>query len=293
MSVGSDNKEQDGVPAAPRDYDALRALLIERKPAMPKRLAQVAAFAVDRPDDVTFGTVAVIAEQAGVQPSTLVRFAQSLGYQGFSELQDVFRARLRERWPDYDERLEVLRRRAGETQGAHALFGDFVDTAVASLLRLRNTLSPATMDEAASALARARVIYLIGQRRAFPVSAYMAYALSKLGMAAVLVDNLASLGPEQALAATPDDLVVAISFTPYTALTVDVANAAAERGVPVLAVTDSPFSPLVQPARTVIEVAEADLGAFRSLSGTLCLAMALCVAAAEIRRKDAGGDTAG
>ncbi|WP_417770243.1 MurR/RpiR family transcriptional regulator [Stappia sp.] len=291
MSVGND-KEQDDVPAAPRDYDALRALLIERKPAMPKRLAQVAAFAVARPDDVTFGTVAVIAEQAGVQPSTLVRFAQSLGYQGFSELQDVFRARLRERWPDYDERLEVLRRRAGETQGAHALFGDFVDTAVASLLRLRNTLSPATMDEAARALARARVIYLIGQRRAFPVSAYMAYALSKLGMAAVLVDNLASLGPEQALAATPDDLVVAISFTPYTALTVEVANAAAERGVPVLAVTDSPFSPLIQPARTVIEVAEADLGAFRSLSGTLCLAMALCVAAAEIRRKDAG-DTAG
>lgn len=291
MSASSD-KEQDDVPAAPRDYDALRALLIERKPAMPKRLAQVAAFAVDRPDDVTFGTVAVIAEQAGVQPSTLVRFAQSLGYQGFSELQDVFRARLRERWPDYDERLEVLRRRAGETQGAHALFGDFVDTAVASLLRLRNTLSPATMDEAARAMARARVIYLIGQRRAFPVSAYMAYALSKLGMAAVLVDNLASLGPEQALAATSDDLVVAISFTPYTALTVDVANAAAARGVPVLAVTDSPFSPLIQPARTVIEVAEADLGAFRSLSGTLCLAMALCVAAAEIRRKGGDGDTA-
>ena len=156
MSASSDKEQDDVPPAAPRDYDALRALLIERKPAMPKRLAQVAAFAVDRPDDVTFGTVAVIAEQAGVQPSTLVRFAQSLGYQGFSELQDVFRARLRERWPDYDERLEVLRRRAGETQGAHALFGDFVDTAVASLLRLRNTLSPATMDEAARAMARAK-----------------------------------------------------------------------------------------------------------------------------------------
>lgn len=289
MSVSGD-REQDELSAAPRDYDALRALLIERRPAMPKRLAQVAAFAVDRPDDVTFGTVAAIAEQAGVQPSTLVRFAQALGYQGFSDLQDVFRARLRERWPDYGERLEVLRRRTGEAQGAHALFGDFVETAVASLLRLRNTLSPETMDEAARAMAGARVIHLVAQRRAFPVSAYMAYALSKLGMAAVLVDNLASLGPEQALAATPEDLVVAVSFTPYTPLTVDIANAAAERGVPVLAITDSPFSPLIQSARTVVEVAEADLGAFRSLSGTLCLAMALCVAAAEIRREaDKGG----
>ncbi|WP_249690003.1 MurR/RpiR family transcriptional regulator [Stappia sp. WLB 29] len=274
--------------APPRDYDGLRALLIERKPAMPKRLAQVAAFAVDRPDDVTFGTVAVIAEQAGVQPSTLVRFAQSLGYQGFSELQDVFRARLRERWPEYDERLEVLRRRSGDSNGAHALFGDFVDTAVASLLRMRNSLAPDVMEEAARAMARARVIYLVAQRRAFPVSAYMAYALSKLGMAAVLVDNLASLGPEQASAAGPQDLLVAVSFTPYASLTVDVANAAAARGVPVLALTDSPFSPLIQSAKVVVEVAEADLGAFRSLSGTLCLAMALCVAAAEMRRDGVG-----
>jgi DNA-binding MurR/RpiR family transcriptional regulator len=281
------------VQEAPRDYDSLRALLIARRPAMPKRLAQVAAFAVDRPDDVTFGTVAVIAEQAGVQPSTLVRFAQSLGYQGFSEFQDVFRARLRERWPDYDERLEALRRRSGESRGADALFGDFVDTAVASLLRLRNSISGDTMEEAARLMADARVIYLVGQRRAFPVSAYMSYALAKLGMPAVLVDNLASLGPEQVGAAGPQDLMVAVSFTPYTSLTVDVANAAAARGVPVLALTDSPFSPLIQSARAVIEVVEADLGAFRSLSGTLCLAMALCVAAAELRRGEEGesGDT--
>jgi len=268
----------------PREYDALRALLIERRPEMPKRLAQVAAFAVDRPDDVTFGTVAAIAEQAEVQPSTLVRFAQSLGYQGFSEFQDVFRARLRERWPDYEERLEVLRHRPGEREGAHGLFADFVDTAVASLLRLRSTIPAEAMDRAARLMADARVIYLVAQRRAFPVSAYMAYALAKLGITAVLVDNLASLGAEQVEGAGPEDLVLAVSFTPYTALTVEVANAAAARGVPVLAITDSPFSPLIQSADAVIEVVEADLGAFRSLSGTQCLAMALCVAAAELRR---------
>lgn len=278
--------ETDGTP---RDFDTLRALLIERRPDMPKRLAQVAAFAVDRPDDVTFGTVAAIAEQAGVQPSTLVRFAQSLGYQGFSELQDVFRARLRDRWPDYDERLEVLRRRSADSQGAHALFGDFVDTAVTSLIRLRDTIEPARMDEAARLIAGARVIYLLGQRRAFPVCSYMAYALAKLGSPTVLIDNVAGLGPEQAEAAGPEDLLIAVSFTPYTSLTVDVANAAAERGVPVLAMTDSPFSPLIQSAKVVVEVIEADLGAFRSLSGTLCLAMALCVAAAEIRRAEAEG----
>jgi len=61
------------------------------------RIAQVAAYALDNPDEIAFGTAASIADAAGVQPSTLVRFAQHLGFDGFTSLQSVFRQRLRER----------------------------------------------------------------------------------------------------------------------------------------------------------------------------------------------------
>ncbi len=66
---------------APRDFAALKALIIERAADMPKRLTQVATYAVENPDEVAFGTVASIAVNADVQPSTLVRFSQALGYQ--------------------------------------------------------------------------------------------------------------------------------------------------------------------------------------------------------------------
>jgi DNA-binding MurR/RpiR family transcriptional regulator len=69
-----------------------------------------------------------------------------------------------------------------------------------------------------------------------------------------------------------------VSFTPYTPLTVDLAGAAAERHVPVIAITDSPFSPLAPSAKVQLEIVEADYSGFRSLSATLCLAMALAVA---------------
>src|SRR5215213_9500641 len=94
---------------APEDYEGLKVLLSHRRDAMPKRLKQLAAFALAHPEEVAFGTVAGIAEHAGVQPSTLVRFAKSLGYDGFSHLQQIFRDRLRERFPDYRERLKGLR----------------------------------------------------------------------------------------------------------------------------------------------------------------------------------------
>src|SRR6478735_4360053 len=93
---------------APRDYDTLRALILERRQSLPKRIAQVAAYSLDNPDEIAFGTAASIAASAGVQPSTLIRFAQHLGFAGFTSLQSVFRERLRERTTSYEDRLKAL-----------------------------------------------------------------------------------------------------------------------------------------------------------------------------------------
>jgi hypothetical protein len=63
---GSMNDAQADVTDAPGDYEGLRTLLLSRRDAMPKRLKQLAAFALEHPEDVAFGTVAGIAEHAGV-----------------------------------------------------------------------------------------------------------------------------------------------------------------------------------------------------------------------------------
>lgn len=271
----------------PRDYEALKELLVARHETMPRRLAQVAAFALQNPDEIAFGTVASVAAQADVQPSTLIRFAQHLGFGGFSDLQAVFRDQLRSRWPDYHERLARLKARepAAAGHGAAALLAGFADSAAVSIDRLRETVSPDDLERAAEILAGADTIYLLGLRRAFPIAAYLAYALGKLGMRAVLVDHVAALGPEQSAGMRPGDALVAVSFTPYTPTTVDLAQKAAAAGVPVVAITDSPFSPLRPCAAVQFDVAEADFSAFRSLSATFCLAMALAVAAAARREQ--------
>ena len=62
---------QAKIGAVPRDFDSLRAFMVERKSDMPKRLAQVAAYSLDNPDEIAFGTAASIAASAGVQPSDL------------------------------------------------------------------------------------------------------------------------------------------------------------------------------------------------------------------------------
>jgi DNA-binding MurR/RpiR family transcriptional regulator len=264
-------------PAPPRDFETLKNLLVASRDELPPRLIQVAAFALENPDEFALGTTASIAVQASVQPSTLIRFAKRFGYAGFSDLQDVFRSELRSTWPDYRERLERLNA-ARKIGGPHPLLSGFAESAILSLERLVAHGSEEDIDRAAEILAAAKLIYLLGMRRAFPISCYLAYALGKLGIRAVIVDHLAGLGPEQLTEASGQDALISISFTPYTPMTVELTERLHRRAVPVIALTDSPFSPLSPNATVKFEIPESDFSGFRSMAATFCLAMSLAVA---------------
>ena len=276
------DEQVSGPGMPPRDFASLKAMLLDSRDSLPPRLIQVAAFALENPDEMALGTAASVAAQASVQPSTLIRFAKRLGYSGFSDLQGVFRSALRSNWPDYRERLARVQH-ARESGGPHPLLSGFAESAMVSLERLMAQASEEDIGRAAEILARADVIYLLGMRRAFPVALYLAYAFGKLGIRAVLADHVAGLAPEQLTEAGKGDALIAISFTPYTPLTVELTDRLADRGVPIIALTDSPFSPLSPRATVTFEIPEADYAGFRSLAATFCVAMALGVATAAKR----------
>jgi DNA-binding MurR/RpiR family transcriptional regulator len=267
----------------PKDFATLKAQIIARGKILPKRLSQIAAFALDNPDDIAFGTVASIAEQAQVQPSSLIRFSQAMGYQGFSELQEIFRARLRDRVPNYKERIAQLREHAKSASKARILFEGFSEAAQKSIADLGSKIDSNALDRAVAKLAGAQTIYLIGLRRSFPITSYMAYAFGKLGIRHVLIDGLGGLASNDITFATTKDAVLAVSFTPYASETVTLVAQAVRTNVPVIAITDSAFSPLAREAEMWFEVAEANFEGFRSLAATLALAITLTVAVAEKR----------
>jgi DNA-binding MurR/RpiR family transcriptional regulator len=85
--------------------------------------------------------------------------------------------------------------------------------------------------------------------------------------------------------ASESDAVLAISFAPYSKVTLSLVETARTRKAKIVAVTDSALSPLAALADQRLEVNESDFGAFRSLSATFCLAMTLAVAVAERRER--------
>ncbi|MBX3568916.1 MAG: MurR/RpiR family transcriptional regulator [Rhizobiaceae bacterium] len=240
---------------------------------------------LDHPDEVAFGTAASLSASAGVQPSTLIRLAQLFGFDGFTSLQALFRHRMRGRNGSYEERLSGLRGEGGERAGNAAVLQGFLAASGKSLDSLEQSLDPAQIDRAVEMLARAETIYLLARRRSYPVANYLAYALSKLQVRNQIVDSSAGLSAETISFATPRDALLAVSFSPYTPQTIEEARLAAANGTPVVAITDSAFSPLAQVADVWFEVAEADFGGFRSLAATMALALTLAVGLAEARRR--------
>ncbi|WP_306146305.1 MurR/RpiR family transcriptional regulator [Roseibium sp. MMSF_3412] len=257
----------------PESMDAFFRRLGSATEKLPKRLKQFAQYIAANPDKVAVSTIAELAEGAAVQPSAVMRFCQEMGFSGFSHMQKLFRSDYSDKWPDYATRLEQLREHGSDTPSA--LLAEFVDVGRSSLENLMVTVDPKALQQAVDVLARAETIHLVGFRRAFPVTSYLAYAFEKMEVPAILHSGLANMNMDHLI--RPNDAVIAATFAPYTELTLDIAAKARESGADIVAITDVVTSPLARLKAIQLLVAELDVGAFRALSASLCLAIALAV----------------
>lgn len=276
MRVG-DGMSESGGPQTIKEFEDR---LLEVSGSLPKRLKQCADYVAANKDRIAVSTVAEMAEGAGVQPSAFMRFCQIMGFSGFSEMQKLFRESFVGGWPDYSTRLQHLREKAEGSPSA--LLAEFVEAGRLSLENLVKTVDPQAMEVAVKQLSEARMIHIIGLRRSFPVASYMAYAFEKMGVPAMLHSVVGRLDNHHAIQA--GDALLAVTFSPYSAETLDLVEQVRARGVPVVAVTDTVVSPLRRMGATLLSVSEVDFGAFRSLSATLCLAITLSVAVGTARQ---------
>jgi DNA-binding MurR/RpiR family transcriptional regulator len=263
----------------PTDFDALRDAIAARYGSLSKRLQQVAEFALAHPDDMALETIAVIAARAKVPPSSLIRFSKALGFDGFTRMQRLFRDRLVARTPSYGERIRRLSaepRPDGEPMPSRMLH-DVAEAGIEGLERLRANVALDQLDAAIAMLGRARMIHVVAQRRAFPVASYLAYLLCELGLAASLLDGVGGMLEQQGRALSAEDVLVAISFQPYAAEVVALAERCQAKSVPMIGITDGALSPLARLAEVSFVVVEGEAHGFRPLSAAMCLALTLSV----------------
>ena len=265
---------------APSDYEAFRERVQSSHDGLSRRLKQVASFVLDNPQAVAFDTVAEAAEAANVHGSTLVRFAHRFGFSGYSEMQQLIKRQQVAQLPDYSERIRMLQTRLGASDDMSAphLLDEFITANMMSLEHMRNQIDPEDLQRAVELMDGADTVYICGVRRAFPVSMYFTYALSHIHVRSDTVDGLGYMSSDRLETIGPGDVFIAITFRPYSSVTLESLNIATRNGARVIVITDSDVAPVVRNAEIAFVIKDAEVRSFRSLTSTLCLAQTLCIA---------------
>ncbi|WP_439570242.1 MurR/RpiR family transcriptional regulator [Roseovarius mucosus] len=266
----------------PQDYEDLIRIIHDRHDQMSKTYQRIAVYLTQNPNEVAIHSVNAIAERCGIHASSFVRFAQSLGYKGFKDLQVLYQKRLATAAPGFEARVKAL---ASELKGAGdaseiGFLRDLVVRDIASLQQLLDETNSEDLALAAQMLERADTIYLAGQLRSAPVVELLRYVLTMLGKRCLLLDPGGGLATHIGRTMRETDVLLAVSFRFYATEVVNLVENAGQSGIPIIAITDSTLSPLARWAKVLFEVPEHDYTFSRSLAAPMCLAQALVVAVA-------------
>ena len=252
-------------------FESLRERIRDRSEKLSPHLQRIARLALDQPNQLALQTIAVIAKDVDVQPSTLIRFAKEFGYDGFSSLQQVFKLRLIEGGPVYREQVYEERAASPRSDDTGATLNTCIDALIASLETLRDDVQPEDLTRAVALCRSAQHIYVGGLRRSRPIATYFAYGMTRLERRCSLLDFSGGMAGQQGANMGHDDLLVAFAFAPYSPPVVDIVRDAHFRGLQIIAVTDTPSSPLARNSTLSFCVDANVTGQFRPISGAIGL----------------------
>lgn len=234
-------------------------------------LQQAARFVLDRPHDVVTGSMRSVSAATGIAPSNLLRFAQQLGYEGWPALKaDLVEEMGLGGSHPYGERAQSLVRRGKDEKLAAELFEAQRANLVATERQAEGRLQ-----RAAALLGKARHVHAAGFRACFPVAYSFVYLYRLFRDSVSLLDGLGGGLEMQARFIRERDVVLVVSFAPYSREALVCAHAAKAAGAKLVALTDSEASPLSLVADETLLFATGSPSFFPSVTSAMAVSEAL------------------
>ena len=243
---------------------------------------RIAAFILDNYDRAAFMTAAKLGETASVSESTVVRFAAQLGYDGYPNMQKALQELIRGRLTSI-QRIQVSR----DQMTGSDILGSVMQRDMNSIHDVIERLDREEFERVVDKLLHAKHIYILGVRSSSFLAGYLNFYLHLIFKNVTLVQSSAA-GEiyEQLVHIGPGDVLVSISFPRYSKMAIHAVEFACRRGGDVVAVTDSPMSPMYKMASASL-LASSDMISFvDSMAAPLSLLNALILAVGQQRRDD-------
>ncbi len=208
---------------------------------------KAARYVLENPTEVGVSTVREIALAAKVKPNTVVRMARQVGFEGYDDFREPFREAIRSGQVSYPDRVRWLQ----EISKSGDLGGLYADMIGAVLKNVEDSFAGITADEleaAARAIWASRSVYVLGVGINNAVARAFTY-LASTGMVDFHALPRAGSTPADDLAFTDGrDILIALTSRPYRREVVEAVAIAREQGLTIVAISDSPASPIIRTA---------------------------------------------
>jgi DNA-binding MurR/RpiR family transcriptional regulator len=260
------------VAEAPNGHQALSSYIRARFDEFSRSQKDVAQYIVDHLDEAAFRTAEELARRASTSSSTVVRFSQALGFEGFPELQQAARD-------------EYRRRPAGEngnSGGATPLFSldhtEFESALAADHVNVEDTahkLSRADVEAAIDAIVSAEKVLIAGTDQMAFFASYLRHLLMLLDLRAEVVASPSQEALGRLSRIDEQTLVVGLSAGRPHPLISRTMKLARHRRAGTLAITDATLSEVARLARIRLYYSSNTPAFVRSHAALLSLIQAL------------------
>ncbi|QCX32623.1 MurR/RpiR family transcriptional regulator [Caloramator sp. E03] len=253
-------------------YDLMKLIQI-RFPRMSKGQKLIAEFILKHYDKAAFMTAAKLGNTVGVSESTVVRFANELGFSGYPKLQTALQELIKNKLTAV-QRIEISSDFISEENALKSVLKADMENIRVTLEKINSSIFDSVVNE----IFNAKRIYIVGFRSSQALADFLGFYLGLILDNVKVVSNGVSDIFEQLLRVGEGDMVIGIGFPRYSSRTVEALKFANSKGAKVVAITDSLLSPLASYSDLTL-IAQSNMASFvDSLVAPLSLINALIVA---------------
>lgn len=254
------------------NQDLMRLIQIKFS-RMSKGQKLIAEYILKNYDKAAFMTAAKLGISVGVSESTVVRFANELGFSGYPKLQKALQELIKNKLTTV-QRLELSNDYISEENALKGVLKADMENIRATLEKINHK----SFEEVVNNIFNAKRIYIMGLRSSTALAEFLGFYLN------LILENVNMVGHgisdifEQMINIGEGDLVIGIGFPRYAAKTIDALAFAQSRNAKVVAITDSLLSPLASKADYTL-IAQSNMASFvDSLVAPLSVINALIIA---------------
>ncbi len=262
-------------------YDLLKSIE-DGMSSFSKGQRLIASYVLSNYDKAAYMTASKLGVVVGVSESTVVRFANELGYEGYPEFQHSLQEIIRSHLTSF-QRIEVTNNLIGD--------GNVLDKVLLSdaekIRRTMEEIDHASFEAAVEQIVSAKQIYIIGVRSSSSLAGFLNYSLRMIFDNVKFVQTTSGSEMfEQIMQIGEGDAMIAISFPRYSKRIINAVEYARSKNANVVALTDSTSSPIAAFANQLL-IAQSDMASFvDSLVAPLSIINAIIVAVARKKQEE-------